>query len=157
MVMISTTTRCIDFRLLSCLLHKRTCNKSEALTLSSWQVTAIISDLHTSNLLTNPRHSASTYYSFLFLSSMPPKASPWSVSPRLSPRLSPPLTPPKPFFSQLVELKSGETYNGHLVDCDTFMNVTLRDVYLTSPDGEKFWKLKEVYIRGNVVSPLPRA
>jgi small nuclear ribonucleoprotein (snRNP)-like protein len=53
---------------------------------------------------------------------------------------------------QLVELKSGETYNGHLVDCDTFMNVTLRDVYLTSPDGEKFWKLKEVYIRGNVVS-----
>ena len=39
-----------------------------------------------------------------------------------------------------------------MVDCDTFMNVTLRDVYLTSPDGEKFWKLKEVYIRGNVVS-----
>lgn len=44
-----------------------------------------------------------------------------------------------------------------MVDCDTFMNVTLRDVYLTSPDGEKFWKLKEVYIRGNVVSPsFPR-
>jgi small nuclear ribonucleoprotein (snRNP)-like protein len=55
-------------------------------------------------------------------------------------------------YPQLVELKSGETYNGHMVDCDTFMNVTLRDVYLTSPDGEKFWKLKEVYIRGNVVS-----
>ncbi|KAH8087025.1 hypothetical protein HD553DRAFT_209973 [Filobasidium floriforme] len=54
----------------------------------------------------------------------------------------------------LVELKSGETYNGHMVDCDTFMNVTLRDVYLTSPDGEKFWKLKEVYIRGNVIKYL---
>jgi small nuclear ribonucleoprotein (snRNP)-like protein len=55
-------------------------------------------------------------------------------------------------YSQLVELKNGETYNGHLVDCDNFMNITLRDVYLTSPDGDKFWKLKEVYIRGNVVS-----
>lgn len=34
------------------------------------------------------------------------------------------------------------------------MNVTLRDVYLTSPDGERFWKLKEIYIKGNVVSAL---
>lgn len=42
-----------------------------------------------------------------------------------------------------------------MVDCDNFMNVTLRDVYLTSPDGEKFWKLKEVYVKGNVVSQSP--
>lgn len=53
---------------------------------------------------------------------------------------------------QLVELKNGETYNGHMIDCDNFMNVTLRDVYLTSPDGERFWKLKEIYIKGNIVS-----
>jgi len=31
------------------------------------------------------------------------------------------------------------------------MNVTLRDVYQTSADGEKFWKMKEMYIKGNVV------
>lgn len=45
------------------------------------------------------------------------------------------------------------TFNGHLVDCDNFMNVTLRDVYQTSADGEKFWKMKEMYIKGNVVCP----
>jgi U6 snRNA-associated Sm-like protein LSm4 len=33
------------------------------------------------------------------------------------------------------------------------MNVTLREVYQTSADGEKFWKMKEMYIKGNVVSP----
>lgn len=34
--------------------------------------------------------------------------------------------------SQLVELKTGETYNGNLVSCDNFMNVNLRDVIITS-------------------------
>lgn len=53
---------------------------------------------------------------------------------------------------QLVELKNGVTFNGHLVDCDHFMNVTLREVYQTSADGEKFWKMKEMFIKGNVVS-----
>lgn len=33
----------------------------------------------------------------------------------------------------LVELKSGETLNGHLVLCDTWMNLTLREVVQTSP------------------------
>lgn len=33
---------------------------------------------------------------------------------------------------QLVELKNGDTYNGHLVNCDTWMNVNLRDVICTS-------------------------
>ncbi|GAB2283031.1 hypothetical protein Dimus_017562 [Dionaea muscipula] len=28
----------------------------------------------------------------------------------------------------LVELKNGETYNGHLVNCDTWMNIHLREV-----------------------------
>lgn len=32
------------------------------------------------------------------------------------------------------------------------MNVTLREVYQTSADGEKFWKMKEMFIKGNVVS-----
>lgn len=38
------------------------------------------------------------------------------------------------FFAcmQLVELKNGDTYNGHLVNCDTWMNVNLREVICTS-------------------------
>lgn len=31
-----------------------------------------------------------------------------------------------------MELKNGETFNGHLVACDNFMNVTLKEVYQTS-------------------------
>ncbi|KAL7423747.1 hypothetical protein Q5752_001329 [Cryptotrichosporon argae] len=53
--------------------------------------------------------------------------------------------------AMLVELKNGVTFNGHLVECDNFMNVTLREVYQTSADGERFWKMKEMYIRGNVI------
>ncbi|RDB25217.1 putative U6 snRNA-associated Sm-like protein LSm4 [Hypsizygus marmoreus] len=54
----------------------------------------------------------------------------------------------------LVELKNGETFNGHLVNCDNFMNITLREVYQTSADGERFWKLKECYIRGSTIKYL---
>lgn len=51
----------------------------------------------------------------------------------------------------LVELKNGETLNGHLVNCDNWMNLTLKEVVQTSPDGDRFWRLPEVYIRGNNV------
>lgn len=54
----------------------------------------------------------------------------------------------------LVELKNGETFNGHLVNCDNFMNITLREVYQTSAEGDKFWKLKECYIRGSTIKYL---
>ncbi|KAG7091201.1 RNA processing protein [Marasmius oreades] len=54
----------------------------------------------------------------------------------------------------LVELKNGETFNGHLVNCDNFMNITLREVYQTNPDGDRFWKLKECYIRGSTIKYL---
>ncbi|KAL9382154.1 hypothetical protein Peur_025210 [Populus x canadensis] len=30
------------------------------------------------------------------------------------------------FKKMLVELKNGETYNGHLVNCDAWMNIHLR-------------------------------
>ena len=33
----------------------------------------------------------------------------------------------------LVELKNGETLNGHLVNCDTWMNLTMKEVVQTSP------------------------
>lgn len=36
------------------------------------------------------------------------------------------------FSLQLVELKNGETYNGHLVSCDNWMNINLREVICTS-------------------------
>ncbi|PWN51019.1 Sm-like ribonucleo protein [Violaceomyces palustris] len=51
----------------------------------------------------------------------------------------------------LAELKNGETFNGHLVACDNFMNLTLRDVYQTSASGTQFWKLTECYIRGSTI------
>jgi U6 snRNA-associated Sm-like protein LSm4 len=54
----------------------------------------------------------------------------------------------------LVELKNGETLNGHLVQCDTYMNLTLKEVVQTSPDGDKFFRLPECYVRGNNVSLL---
>ncbi|RKP08597.1 hypothetical protein THASP1DRAFT_29601 [Thamnocephalis sphaerospora] len=54
----------------------------------------------------------------------------------------------------LVELKNGETYNGHLVNCDNFMNLTLQGVIQTSPDGDRFWRLKECYIRGSTIKYL---
>jgi hypothetical protein len=40
---------------------------------------------------------------------------------------------------QLVELKNGDTYNGHLVNCDTWMNVNLREVICTSKVRSSGW------------------
>ncbi|CAK9196815.1 unnamed protein product [Sphagnum troendelagicum] len=57
-------------------------------------------------------------------------------------------------FDQLVELKNGETYNGHLVNCDTWMNIHLREVICTSKDGDHFWRMPECYIRGNTIKHL---
>merc|ERR1712000_278711 len=54
----------------------------------------------------------------------------------------------------LVELKNGETLNGHLVNCDTWMNLTLKEVVQTSPEGDRFWRLPEVYVRGNNIKYL---
>lgn len=54
----------------------------------------------------------------------------------------------------LVELKNGETLNGHLVNCDTWMNLTLKEVVQTSPEGDKFFRLPEVYVRGNNIKYL---
>ncbi|GLE03355.1 hypothetical protein PINS_up012245 [Pythium insidiosum] len=51
----------------------------------------------------------------------------------------------------LVELKNGDTYNGNLVNCDTWMNINLREVICTSKDGDRFWKMPECYIRGNAI------
>ncbi|KZP13744.1 hypothetical protein FIBSPDRAFT_869018 [Athelia psychrophila] len=34
------------------------------------------------------------------------------------------------------------------------MNITLREVYQTNSDGDRFWKLKECYIRGSTIKYL---
>ncbi|XP_041358166.1 U6 snRNA-associated Sm-like protein LSm4 [Gigantopelta aegis] len=54
----------------------------------------------------------------------------------------------------LVELKNGETYNGHLVNCDNWMNINLREVICTSRDGDRFWRMPECYIRGSTIKYL---
>ena len=54
----------------------------------------------------------------------------------------------------LVELKNGDTYNGKLVNCDNFMNINLKEIVLTSSDGDSFWKIDECYIRGNTIKYL---
>ena len=51
----------------------------------------------------------------------------------------------------LVELKNGETLNGHLVNCDNWMNLILKEVVQTSPEGDNFFRVPEVYVRGNNV------
>lgn len=54
----------------------------------------------------------------------------------------------------LVELKNGETYNGHLVNCDNWMNIQLKEVICTSRDGDKFWKMPECFIKGSMIKYL---
>lgn len=54
----------------------------------------------------------------------------------------------------LVELKNGETYNGHLANCDAWMNIYLTQVICTSRDGDRFWKMPECYIRGSTIKYL---
>ncbi|KAG5438441.1 hypothetical protein PCANB_002930 [Pneumocystis canis] len=54
----------------------------------------------------------------------------------------------------LVELKNGETYNGHMVSCDTWMNLILKEVIQTNADGDRFFRLPECYIRGSNIKYL---
>ena len=37
------------------------------------------------------------------------------------------------------------------MNCDTWMNVHLREVICTAKDGDRFWRMPECYIRGNTV------
>jgi U6 snRNA-associated Sm-like protein LSm4 len=67
------------------------------------------------------------------------------------PRSSPLSLPSTNQIDQLVELKNGETYNGHLVSCDTWMNVHLKEVICTSKDGDRFWRMANCYVRGNTI------
>jgi U6 snRNA-associated Sm-like protein LSm4 len=48
----------------------------------------------------------------------------------------------------MVELKNGETLNGQLINCDQWMNLTLRDVIQSSANAEEFMTIPECYVRG---------
>lgn len=54
----------------------------------------------------------------------------------------------------LVELKDGDTLNGHLLSCDTWMNLVMKEVIQTSAEGDKFFRLEEAYVRGNNVRSI---
>ena len=49
----------------------------------------------------------------------------------------------------MIETRNGETYNGTLRGVDRFTNIKLEDAVLTSKDGTRFHKVKEVFVRGN--------
>ena len=55
----------------------------------------------------------------------------------------------------MVELKNGETYNGHLEACDNWMNLHLREIICTERDGNRFWRMPQAYIRGNTIKVRP--
>lgn len=48
----------------------------------------------------------------------------------------------------MIELKNGETLNGDLVNCDSWMNLTLKNVIQSLANGEEFTKIPEIYVRG---------
>jgi U6 snRNA-associated Sm-like protein LSm4 len=53
-----------------------------------------------------------------------------------------------------VELKNGETFNGVLTNCDSWMNLNLSQVIVTSQDGSIFKRLQTIYLRGNNIKYL---
>lgn len=53
----------------------------------------------------------------------------------------------------MVDTKNGESYDGILLGCDNYMNMRLKDVIITSPDG-KFSKCPEAFIRGNNIKAI---
>lgn len=78
----------------------------------------------------------------------PPPAPP---PPLLLPQLAVPLLAP----CQLVELKNGETYNGHMVQCDTWMNIHLREVICTSKVRRRRWRRgSELVVQPAQCNPL---
>lgn len=54
----------------------------------------------------------------------------------------------------MVDTKNGESYDGVLMGIDTFMNVKLTKVVITSPQGDVFSKCDEVFIRGNNINSI---
>eukprot|EP00759_Apiculatamorpha_spiralis_P043914 PhF_6_TR41062/c0_g1_i3/m.62203/K12623/LSM4; U6 snRNA-associated Sm-like protein LSm4 len=52
------------------------------------------------------------------------------------------------------EVKSGHTYQGTLKTCDNCMNLTLTNVTMLNPSGDRSWQLHECFIRGSAIVAL---
>eukprot|EP00759_Apiculatamorpha_spiralis_P043915 PhF_6_TR41062/c0_g1_i4/m.62205/K12623/LSM4; U6 snRNA-associated Sm-like protein LSm4 len=52
------------------------------------------------------------------------------------------------------EVKSGHTYQGTLKTCDNCMNLTLTNVTMLDPSGDRSWQLQECFIRGSAIVAL---
>lgn len=50
-----------------------------------------------------------------------------------------------------MEVKTGETFNGVLDRVDSWMNIKLTQVIRTSPNGDRFWRIDECYIKGSTI------
>lgn len=53
----------------------------------------------------------------------------------------------------MVDAKNGDSFEGTLAACDTFMNMRLADCTVTSAHG-KFYKSTEVFVRGNTIKSV---
>ena len=53
----------------------------------------------------------------------------------------------------MIDTKNGESYDGTLEQIDSFMNVQLSSVVITSSTGQ-FSKCAEVFIRGNNIKTI---
>ena len=53
----------------------------------------------------------------------------------------------------MVDTKNGESYDGNLDGIDTFMNLKLSKVVITSGEGT-FSKCEEAFIRGNNIKSI---
>ena len=53
----------------------------------------------------------------------------------------------------MIDTKNGESYDGKLLAIDSFMNVQLSNVIITSKTGT-FSKSNEVFIRGNNIKSM---
>lgn len=83
-----------------------------------------------------------------------------------APAASPSPRPPKLLNSPLdilrqtrgqtvsVELTNGETINGSVMRTDRAMNVVLKSVIRTSADGGRFWRCREMFIRGSSIKNI---
>ena len=53
----------------------------------------------------------------------------------------------------MIDMKNGESYDGTLLGIDSFMNVKLQKVTITSASG-KFSKVEECFLRGNHIQAI---
>lgn len=57
-------------------------------------------------------------------------------------------------FTKQVELKNGDNIKGDLENIDNYMNLKINDAIYSSKTNDKFWKISEIYIRGNNINSI---